>query len=43
MKKCQESGIVVRMVTGDNMLTAQSIAKQCGIFEVQFVSIHCSH
>jgi Ca2+-transporting ATPase len=28
---CQEAGIVVRMVTGDNIDTAKAIAKECGI------------
>ncbi len=28
---CQEAGICVRMVTGDNIHTAQHIARQCGI------------
>ncbi|CAK7226831.1 plasma membrane calcium [Sporothrix curviconia] len=28
---CQRAGVVVRMVTGDNRLTAQAIAKDCGI------------
>lgn len=30
---CQHAGVVVRMVTGDNLLTAQAIAKDCGIIE----------
>lgn len=30
---CQRAGIVVRMVTGDNILTACSIAKECNIFD----------
>ncbi len=31
VKKCQDAGIVVRMVTGDNITTATAIAAQCGI------------
>ncbi|CAG8652692.1 34365_t:CDS:2 [Gigaspora margarita] len=31
VKDCKDAGVKVRMVTGDNILTAQSIAKQCGI------------
>ncbi len=31
VKDCQRAGVVVRMVTGDNRLTAQAIAKDCGI------------
>ncbi|XJO77087.1 hypothetical protein BDV3_001720 [Batrachochytrium dendrobatidis] len=29
---CQKAGLVVRMVTGDNILTATKIAKECNIF-----------
>lgn len=29
--QCQQSGVVVRMVTGDNVTTAQAIASECGI------------
>jgi Ca2+-transporting ATPase len=29
--QCQQSGVVVRMVTGDNLTTASAIAKDCGI------------
>ncbi|KAI8991185.1 hypothetical protein BDF20DRAFT_909002 [Mycotypha africana] len=29
---CQRAGVFVRMVTGDNVVTAKSIAKQCGIY-----------
>ncbi|KIO19304.1 hypothetical protein M407DRAFT_31054 [Tulasnella calospora MUT 4182] len=29
---CQRAGVSVRMCTGDNVLTARSIAYQCGIF-----------
>jgi P-type Ca2+ transporter type 2B len=31
IRKCQRSGITVRMVTGDNINTARSIATKCGI------------
>ena len=31
INKCVKSGIVVRMVTGDNVKTARSIAAKCGI------------
>jgi len=31
IKKCQRAGITVRMVTGDNVNTARSIAAKCGI------------
>ncbi|OAA51709.1 ATPase, P-type, calcium-transporting, PMCA-type [Metarhizium rileyi] len=33
VKLCQKAGVVVRMVTGDNKLTAQAIAKECGILQ----------
>lgn len=32
MKKCISAGIVVRMVTGDNIETAKKIAEECGIY-----------
>ena len=31
VKTCQAAGIMVRMVTGDNIETAKAIAKRCGI------------
>ena len=31
IRKCQSAGITVRMVTGDNLVTARSIAVKCGI------------
>ncbi|KAJ7592813.1 Ca-transporting ATPase [Mycena floridula] len=30
--KCTKAGVTVKMCTGDNVLTARSIAAQCGIF-----------
>eukprot|EP00005_Dracoamoeba_jomungandri_P005509 CAMPEP_0174260700 /NCGR_PEP_ID=MMETSP0439-20130205/10309_1 /TAXON_ID=0 /ORGANISM="Stereomyxa ramosa, Strain Chinc5" /LENGTH=977 /DNA_ID=CAMNT_0015345003 /DNA_START=56 /DNA_END=2989 /DNA_ORIENTATION=+ len=33
VKKCQEAGIIVRMVTGDNIETAKHIAEECGIYD----------
>eukprot|EP00297_Palpitomonas_bilix_P001737 CAMPEP_0113902812 /NCGR_PEP_ID=MMETSP0780_2-20120614/22080_1 /TAXON_ID=652834 /ORGANISM="Palpitomonas bilix" /LENGTH=1043 /DNA_ID=CAMNT_0000895703 /DNA_START=155 /DNA_END=3283 /DNA_ORIENTATION=+ /assembly_acc=CAM_ASM_000599 len=32
VERCKHAGIIVRMVTGDNILTAKSIARECGIF-----------
>ncbi|CAO3632203.1 unnamed protein product [Mucor fragilis] len=32
VKACQRAGVFIRMVTGDNVVTAKSIAKQCGIY-----------
>ena len=31
--KCNEAGVRVRMVTGDNKITAIAIAKECGIIK----------
>eukprot|EP01107_Rhizomastix_libera_P001672 TRINITY_DN1279_c0_g1_i1.p1 TRINITY_DN1279_c0_g1~~TRINITY_DN1279_c0_g1_i1.p1 ORF type:complete len:1017 (-),score=326.77 TRINITY_DN1279_c0_g1_i1:166-3216(-) len=31
VQQCQEAGITVRMVTGDNIMTAKKIAADCGI------------
>jgi P-type Ca2+ transporter type 2B len=33
IRKCQRAGITVRMVTGDNINTARSIAIKCGIVQ----------
>lgn len=31
VRQCQRAGITVRMVTGDNLFTAKTIARECGI------------
>ena len=31
VERCQDAGIKVRMVTGDNVMTARAIATQCGV------------
>ena len=36
---CQEAGITVRMVTGDNLRTAIAIAKECGILTTDGIAI----
>ena len=33
LKKCKNAGIKVRMITGDNKLTAKEIARECGILD----------
>ena len=33
VRDCQGAGVYVRMVTGDNILTAQAIAEECGIYQ----------
>ena len=33
IRKCQNSGVVVRLVTGDKIATATSIAHKCGIIK----------
>ena len=32
VRACQDAGVFVRMVTGDNLLTAKAIATECGIY-----------
>jgi P-type Ca2+ transporter type 2C len=32
VEDCRRAGVFVRMVTGDNVLTAKAIAEECGIF-----------
>jgi len=39
VKVCQNAGITIRMLTGDNLLTAKSIGKQCGILTEGGVAI----
>ncbi|KAJ3261272.1 hypothetical protein HDU77_000900, partial [Chytriomyces hyalinus] len=33
VQACKDAGVMVRMVTGDNVMTAKSIATQCGIYQ----------
>lgn len=33
VRRCQDAGVFVRMVTGDNVLTAKAIAEECGIYD----------
>ena len=33
IRRCQKAGITVRMVTGDNVITARSVAVKCGIIK----------
>jgi Ca2+-transporting ATPase len=33
VQDCQNAGVVIRMVTGDNVVTARAIAEECGIYK----------
>nr|XP_056706497.1 plasma membrane calcium-transporting ATPase 1-like [Euleptes europaea] len=35
IRKCQNAGIVVRMITGDNIDTARAVAVKCGILQLE--------
>ncbi|EFA79639.1 P-type ATPase [Heterostelium album PN500] len=39
VRKCQHAGITVRMLTGDNILTAKNIARECNILRDGGVAI----
>lgn len=39
VKVCQGAGVTVRMVTGDNIVTAKAIASQCGIYTEDGISM----
>lgn len=42
IKSCQEAGIFVRMITGDNIETAKAIAKECGILSSSGIAMEGS-
>ena len=39
VRKCKNAGIKVRMVTGDNKVTAKAIAIECGILIDELTSL----
>ena len=42
VQACQKAGVVVRMVTGDNILTAKAIAEECGILSAGDIAMEGS-
>ncbi|GAU94663.1 hypothetical protein RvY_06393-2 [Ramazzottius varieornatus] len=38
--QCQQAGVTVRIITGDNVNTARSIARKCGILPRQYDDVH---
>ncbi len=39
VRQCQHAGVMVRMITGDNMATANAIATECGILKPGGISM----
>ncbi|KAK4501623.1 hypothetical protein PRZ48_007432 [Zasmidium cellare] len=39
VRQCQEAGVCVRMVTGDNLLTAKAIGESCGLYTPSGIAI----
>ena len=39
VETCKKAGIIVRMITGDNILTAKHIARECGILTPEGMAI----
>ncbi|AAS53361.1 AFL011Wp [Eremothecium gossypii ATCC 10895] len=43
VKNCQQSGVTVRMITGDNITTGRAIARACGILsESEYADHECA-
>jgi Ca2+-transporting ATPase len=39
VRQCQKAGLQIRMVTGDNVLTACKIARECGILSDEYIAM----
>jgi Ca2+-transporting ATPase len=39
VRLCQSAGVTVRMLTGDNLLTAKNIASRCGILTEKGIAL----